>query len=171
MLNNLFRVMLSLTSVCPIFISLAYVEYFRECHFYMALFFIVLFFVIVLLARTIINLSKKKLEIIPISIKKAKSTDKEVISFCASYALPVIFRSNSVSDLQSWLVAASILFFVLLMTNAMPANPVLGVLGYHFYEVDSDAGMGYVLITKKQITHIRQITKVVQIGEYGILEA
>jgi len=122
------------------------------------------------MARYIINFSKKNLEILNVKIKKAKSTDKEVISFCISYALPVIFRSSSASDLNSWLFASFLLFSVLWMTNAMPANPVLGLLGYHFYEVDLDSGVGYVLITKKSITHIKQIERVVQIGDYGILE-
>ncbi|GAN61587.1 hypothetical protein Abci_046_020 [Acetobacter cibinongensis] len=161
--------MLSLTAVCPVFISLAYIEFKNGKHTY-CYFFLFLFFVVVFFAKCVIKKSKEKLEKIPITITKAKTTDKEVISFCISYALPIIFRANSVSNIETWLVASLILFVVLWTTDAMPANPVLGILGYHFYEVDSGSGVGYVLITKKRISNVQQINQVVQIGEYGILE-
>lgn len=170
MLNKTFRIMLSLTAVCPVLLSLAYVEYFRACKTLNSIYFFTSFVFIIFIAKYIIKSSKKHLEPLNIKIKKAKSTDKEVISFCISYALPVIFRSSSASDIYSWLFAALILCFVLWMTSAMPANPVLGLLGFHFYEVDLESGVGYVLITKKNITHIKQIERVVQIGDYGLLE-
>lgn len=169
MLGRIFRVMLSLTAVCPVFISLSYIEYKNEKYIYCVLF-AFLFIMIFSFAKFIINKSKEKLERIPITITKVKTTDKEVISFCISYALPIIFRANSAADVESWVVAAVILFCVLWTTDAMPANPVLGFLGYHFYEVDSGSGVGYVLITKKRISNVQQISQVVQIGEYGILE-
>lgn len=169
MLGRVFRVMLSLTAVCPVFLSLAYIEFENKKYSYLFLF-LFLFFIVVFVAWYIIKKSKEKLEKIPITITKAKTTDKEVISFCISYALPIIFRANSVANIDTWLVAAFILFVVLWTTDAMPANPVLGFLGYHFYEVDSGSGVGYVLITKKRISNVQQINQVVQIGEYGILD-
>jgi len=171
MLSKTFRIMLSLTSVSPIFISLAYVEFFREHHIWKGATFTLTFPGIFCFAKFVVGKAKQSLERLPISIKKAKSTDKEVIGFCASYALPIIFRSESASDIQSWILASAILISVLITTNAMPINPILGLLGYHFYEVDSDSGIGYVLITKKHITNVSQINAVVQISEYGILEA
>lgn len=50
-------------------------------------------------------------------------------------------------------------------------NPVLGLLGFHFYEVETQEGVTYLMLTKRTINNVSSIKSVVQLTEYGILEA
>jgi len=119
----------------------------------------------------IAHMASKTLESMPIVIKKAKSADKEVIGFYVAYVLPLVLRGVSTPDLLTWIFAALMLFLVLWGTHAMQVNPVLGLIGFHFYEIEAEGGIGYLLITRRQISNIMTIKKVVQLSEYGILEA
>ena len=85
-----------------------------------------------------------RLEQLPITIKKAKSADKEVIGFFVAYVLPLLFRGGRSPDLGAWLMSAGMLLFVLWSTHALHVNPVLGLFGFHFYEVDTARGVTYL---------------------------
>ena len=68
------------------------------------------------------------------------------------------------------MVVVLIVFFAVIMTsNAYHTNPLLGFLGYHFYEV-TIANVGYVLISKKNLHNIQGIRQVAQITNYMLLE-
>lgn len=49
--------------------------------------------------------------------------------------------------------------------------PLLGVFGYHFFEVTIEGDITYVLITRQNITDCKAVSQVVQLTEYMILEA
>jgi hypothetical protein len=68
-------------------------------------------------------------------------------------------------------MASLMLLFVLWSTHALQVNPVLGMLGYHFYEVETADGITYLMITKRKISNVLSVGHVVQLSEYGILEA
>ena len=170
MLGKLVRVLLALTAIAPLSISLAYV-FARDKNLQFA---IVAALVCVLFGATaiwVIDRAGQKLERLPVTINKAKSADKEVIGFFVAYALPLLFRSGGIPDLGAWLMAAAILLFVLWSTHAMQVNPVLGVFGFHFYEVESADGITYLLITRRRINSVQSIKSIVQLSEYGVLEA
>lgn len=63
------------------------------------------------------------------------------------------------------------LLFVLWSTHSLQVNPVLGLFGFHFYEVETADGITYLLISKRRINSAMAIKQVVQLSEYGILEA
>lgn len=171
MLGKIIRILLALTAIAPISISLAYIYAQKDQNYQLAI--IAAFFCLLLgsLALWIIDKSQQRLEKIPIVIKKAKSADKEVIGFFVAYALPLVFRGQSSLDLGAWAIAAFMLFFVLWSTHSIQVNPVLGLFGYHFYEVETSDGITYLLISKRRIGNVLTIKNVVQLSEYGILEA
>jgi hypothetical protein len=171
MLGKLIRVLFALTAIAPLSISLAYVYAANQQNFQYA--FIALCFCVLLgaLSLWIIGQAGKRLERLPIAIRKAKSADKEVIGFFVAYALPLIFRGQSAPDAGAWLMAGGLLLFVLWSTHSLQVNPVLGMFGFHFYEVETVDGVTYLLIAKRKISNVLSIARVVQLSEYGILEA
>lgn len=171
MLSRLVRVLLALTAIAPLSISLAF-QFARSKNYLWAGGAFALCLCLGLLARLIISLASSRLEPLSAKILKAKSADKEVIGFFVAYALPMIFRGQSASpDLTAWLFAAGMLLFVLWGTQSTQVNPVLGVLGFHFYEVETDGGITYLMITRRRINNVLTIKKIVQLSEFGILEA
>ncbi|MEM5387888.1 hypothetical protein VSR68_30500 [Paraburkholderia phymatum] len=170
MLNRVVRILLALTAIAPLSISLAFL--FAKAHRYLwALAALAGCLALGGLARWIIAQAGARLEVLPINIVKARSADKEVIGFFIAYALPLILRGQATPDLEAWLFAAGMLLFVLWGTHTLQVNPVLGVMGYHFYEVDTKGGITFLMITRRKITNILSVERVVQLSEYGILEA
>ncbi len=171
MLGRLLRVLLALTAIAPLSISLAYIYAAKDQNYQLAT--IAVFSCVLLGAGSlwIIGQAQKKLECLPVVIKKAKSADKEVIGFFVAYALPLIFRGQSSPDLGAWILAGAMLLFVLLSTHSLQVNPVLGMFGFHFYEVETEDGITYMLITQRKISNVLSIRQIVQLSEYGILES
>ena len=170
MLSKAVRIILALTAIAPLSVSLAY-EFAVGRKFAWAFAAAACCAALGLIALWIIRAASNRLEQLPITIQKAKSADKEVIGFFVAYALPLLFRGQAAPDLAGWLVAGTMLLFVLWSTHALQVNPVLGVLGFHFYEVEAKGGITYLLITRRKINNVLSVARVVQLSEYGILEA
>jgi hypothetical protein len=171
MLGKLVRVLLALTAVAPLSVSLAYVYAAREQNFQLAVIAALLCVLLGAVSIWIIETAGRRLERLPITIKKAKSADKEVIGFFVAYALPLVFRGSGAPDVGAWIVASTMLLFVLWSTHALQVNPVLGLFSFHFYEVETDGGVTYLLITRRSISNVLSVVRVVQLGEYAVLEA
>ena len=171
MFGRFIRLLLALTAIAPLSVSLAYIYAAKDHNYQLAA--IAAFCCLLLgsLALWIIENAQAKLERLPVTIKKAKSADKEVIGFFIAYALPLVFRGQSLPDIGAWALAAGMLFFVLWSTHSLQVNPVLGLFGYHFYEVETADGITYLLISKRRIGNALTIKHVVQLSEYGVLEA
>lgn len=170
MLGRLIRVLLALTAIAPLSISFAYIYAAKEHNYRFAA--IAAFSCVLLGAASlwIIDKAGSRLEQLPIVIQKAKSADKEVIGFFVAYALPLIFKGQSAPDLDAWLMAGGLLLFVLWSTHSMQVNPILGMFGFHFYEVETKDGITFLMITRRRISNVKAVGTVVQISEYGILE-
>ncbi len=170
MLGVIVRIVLALTASAPISISIAYIFAAKEHNYRLAVVAAFACLLLGALALQIIKLAGKKLEILPISIQKVKSADKEVIGFFVAYALPLLFKGQASADIDAWILAIGMLVFVLITTHSLQVNPVLGAFGYHFYEAETKDGITFLLISKRKINNVKSIGKVVQLSEYGVLE-
>ncbi|CAJ0778067.1 hypothetical protein [Ralstonia chuxiongensis] len=160
-----------MTAIAPLSVSLAYIYAAKDFNYQLAA---IAAFSCVLLGAVclwIIDKAQARLERLPVTIEKAKSADKEVIGFFVAYALPLIFRGQASPDLGAWLIAGGMLLFVLWTTHSLQVNPVLGLFGFHFYEVETKEKVTYLLITRRKINNVLAIGRVVQLSEYGILES
>jgi hypothetical protein len=63
-----------------------------------------------------------------------------------------------------------IFFLVVLTSNTYHMNPLVGALGYHFYEV-ATAGVTYVLISKRTLHHVRGRHRAVMVADYMLLDS
>jgi len=89
-----------------------------------------------------------------ITVKEFESNDKEVLAFLLAYLLPFISADNMAFE-GEWLTGAYILLIIFLVVahaGAFHFNPVMGLLGYHFYGVKTEDGGSQLLISKKPIT-------------------
>lgn len=171
MLGRLIRILFALTAIAPLSVSLAYIYAARESNLLYAGFAAAACIALGLLSLWIVNQAQSKLERLPIVIQKAKSADKEVIGFFVAYVLPLVFKGQSAPELGAWLLATAMLTFVLWSTHSLQVNPVLGMLGFHFYEVETRDGITFLMISRRKISNIKTIQHIVQLTEYGILEA
>lgn len=86
-------------------------------------------------------------------IKEFERNDKEVLAFLLAYLLPFISSENMAFE-GEWMTGAyilAIIFLVVSHAGAFHFNPVMGLLGYHFYSVRNAHGVSLLLISKKEL--------------------
>jgi hypothetical protein len=105
------------------------------------------------------------------SPRTIQAADTQIIGFVLTYLLPLAKPEQTPDDVR-------VLAFVLLLlgiafwnSNAYHFNPLLGLLGYHFYEATFENDIKFVLITKKSLYNTRKLSGFVQLTEYVVLEA
>ncbi len=118
-----------------------------------------------------LSASRRGLERLPVKIKSVKTVDKEIVGFLLVYLLPLINQSQNTISLPVLVFVAVIFFFIVYNSHAYHFNPLLGVFGYHFFEVTIEGDITYVLITRQNITDCKAVSQVVQLTEYMILDA
>lgn len=108
----------------------------------------------------------------PLTTTKVRSADKEILSFLIVYLLPLLSQNIITfrGDLFTAVYVIVIIVLCVYHSNAFSFNPILGMAGYHFYEVESESGMSYLLISKQ--VHRRQdnVLSVAQISDYIYLD-
>lgn len=86
-------------------------------------------------------------------IKEFERNDKEVLAFLLAYLLPFVSKEN-MAFTGEWMTGAYILaivFLVIAHAGAFHFNPVMGLLGYHFYAVKDKEGVSSLLISKQEL--------------------
>lgn len=105
------------------------------------------------------------MEKIPIQISSLATADKEVLAFIFAYLLPLIDISHKM------LAFLLVLFtFVAFTTHIYHFNPIFGLFGYHFFEVTTTNGISYVLMSKRQIRNLNQVTEVILVSDYILID-
>jgi hypothetical protein len=110
------------------------------------------------------------LERFPFQPKSVEAADRENIAFMLLYLSPLF--TSQFGQLNTALLIPTILVFALLTATGYNYhfNPLLGLVGWHFYKVSSSEGVTYVLVTKKQLRNTNQISQVGQLTEYILID-
>lgn len=102
-------------------------------------------------------------------IKEFERNDKEVLAFLVTYLLPFL-STEKMGFAGDWLTGAyvlAIIFLVITHAGAFHFNPVMGLLGYHFYAVKNGDGVSHLLISKNELSRPKQDVPTVRLA-HGI---
>lgn len=102
-------------------------------------------------------------------IKEFEQNDKEVLAFLLAYLLPFVSQEN-MAFTGEWLTGAyvlGIIFLVIAHAGAFHFNPVMGLLGYHFYGVKNAEGVSRLLISKNELKRPGMVLRTVRLA-HGI---
>lgn len=86
-------------------------------------------------------------------IGEFENKDKEAVTFLVTYLLPFL-SSKSMAFEGEWLTGAyilAIIFLVIGHAGVLHFNPVMGLLGYHFYGVKNSEGISELLVSKSEL--------------------
>ncbi|TCD46823.1 hypothetical protein [Chlorobium sp. N1] len=101
-----------------------------------------------------------------ISIVEFERNDKDVLAFLLAYLLP--FLSSKSMDFQGqWLTGAYILLIIFLVvshTGAFHFNPVMALVGYHFYGIRTKDGVSQLLICRGTLKRLNQEVSTVRLA-------
>mgnify|MGYP001357920018 FL=1 len=165
MFSKIIQLILVSTSMSPILLTFWFKDFSRDWDIIEGWYFLAISIFLLFVLFTTLKTAKNKLEVLPVKISEISNADNESIVFIFTYLIPLLDISTSM------IIFLVILFFIILLnTNIYHFNPVLGILGYHQYEIKLKEGTSFILITKKALVTSSQIKFVVQLTNYILLE-
>lgn len=169
MLSKLAKLLLTSTAIAPVLFTYAYVAFTsgaKKQAIWLALLGAALFFLCVVL----LAYCSRTLEQIDFKMTTAEVADRENIGFLLLYLLPLFTSSFSSLNWNVWVPAVVVFGGVVATGYSYHFNPLLGLLGWHFYKVGTVEGITYVLITKKQLRRAAGSIRVGQLTEYIVID-
>lgn len=124
------------------------------------------------LCLLLLGFCKSQISVETLQVTKVKSVDKQALAFLIIYLMPLFAGASIDFEAQPWTAGYVILIIgvVVYHSNAFAFNPVLALLWYHFYEVETAEGMTYLLVTRKILRQQKNSLKVVEIADYVYID-
>lgn len=169
MFNVLARLLLTSTALAPIGITYAWVAYTQS----MFIPSITLFLISLLLFASciaLINNARRNLSSSPFKAVSVEAADHENTAFLLLYVMPLFTTQFNSLDWKFWIPTVIIFGLITATGYNYHFNPMLGLLGWHFYKVQTPEGIMYVLITKKHLRNTSGTLSVGRLTEYILLD-
>lgn len=169
MFSRLAKTLLITSAVAPIGLVYAWVA-FNEGRTYWAVGLVVACVILVGCCLWVFTSARRMLERFPFKPQSVEAADRENIAFMLLYLSPLF--TAQFGQLNMTLLIPTIFIFTLLTATGYSYhfNPLLGLIGWHFYKVTSAEGVTYVMITRKQLRNTNQISQVGQLTEYILID-
>jgi hypothetical protein len=169
MLSKFAKLLLTSTAIAPVLLTYAWVAFMAD----EARLGLILLAVCIALTAACLRLlryAKEHLERMNFSATTVEAADRENIAFLLLYLLPLFTVDFATLNWQVWVPAIFIFGAVVATGYSYHFNPLLGLLGWHFYKVGTREGVAYVLITKKQLWNATGTVEVGQLTEYIVMD-
>jgi hypothetical protein len=169
MLSRFAKLMLTGTSLAPIALVYAWVLY-SDGKGKTALGLVGLAVALVAVMIALLAYCRNHLERSKFKVTSIEAADREYITFILLYLSPLF--TAQFGDLNWHILVPTMIVFVLVISTGYGYhfNPLLGILGWHFYKVGTEEGVTYVLITKKELRSAKQCLTVGQLTEYIVID-
>lgn len=169
MLSSLAKLMLAATSLAPVALVYAWVLY-SDGRTRAALGLVGGAVALIVIMVGLLRHCREHLERSKFKVTSIEAADREYITFILLYLSPLF--TAQFGDLNWHVLVPTMVIFVLVISTGYGYhfNPLLGLLGWHFYKVGTDEGVAYVLITKKELRSAKQCLTVGQLTEYIVID-
>ena len=166
------RFLFSLTTLAPLYLSLPFIFVSPESRHTYFLITSLLYILVAFIALGIIQLCRKKLELIPVPIKTAERLDFNYgwLYFLA-YVLPFSFNLSHTFTAIT-IQTIMVIMLVIFGTAGFSVNPILRLFGYHLFHitlVHEKPAIVILMSRKKSIDPTKSLT-IVQINYNLFLE-
>jgi hypothetical protein len=127
---------------------------------------------LVTICLLMLRLISEKGEVEMKQVKAIKNSDQEVVAFLLTYLLPLFSKSmlSFSGDALTSIVVFTIIFVAVVNSNSYHFNPLLGLFGYHFFEITTDQEMTFILISRRNIRKAKLNLKTIEVTDYIYLE-
>lgn len=103
-------------------------------------------------------------------IEEVSGKDSDILSFLVAYLLPVVLAEKVEVNLLAFATFLAVMGLVLFRSDIFHVNPLMGMLGYHFYQVKSQGKVSYLLITRRKEPLVPASLRYVRLSRSLILE-
>ncbi|GLS37828.1 hypothetical protein GCM10010869_34220 [Mesorhizobium tianshanense] len=169
MLNWLAKLLLTSTAIAPVLLTYAWVAY-QAGESSQALALLVTCLILIAICIGMLRYANRHLERVAFSAITVEAADRENMGFLLLYLLPLFTAQFTALNWQVWVPAIAIFAAVVATGYSYHFNPLLGLMGWHFYKVSTKEGVTYVLITKKQLRNATETIEVGQLTEYIVID-
>lgn len=169
MLSVFARLVLTATSIAPVGLTYAWVSL-MQGEPRIALYAAATSAVAVFMCQVILRIARSRLEALPFACKEIEAADSENLGFMVLYLLPLFTDKIATLNWEIWIPTIVIFGGIIGLGYGYHFNPLLGLLGWHFYKVTSENGVKYVVITKKYIRSAAERLTVGQLTEYILID-
>jgi MFS family permease len=153
MLNSFARFLLMATSLSPVLGAVAVNQFALDEPWTRWGGWLVAAVLLVFLCWALLRYTAKNAQQHLFHIKEFERNDAEVLAFLLAYLLPFV-SSKDMAFTGEWLTGAyifGVIFLVFAHAGAFHFNPVMGLLGYHFYSVKNGDGVSNLVISKAEL--------------------
>jgi len=168
-MRNWLKTLLFMSAFSPVMLTLAYVRFDQHGWQQDVAELLVIGSIGSILPILIIKMLSRSSESIAFDAKKVESNDFMLLMFVGSYLIPIIARASEL-QFDMIVILTSILVLILWLISSMPSHPLLRLLHFRFYKVESSTGVVYVLISKRDIRDAKSVKFVKKISENMLME-
>lgn len=153
MLNRFAKFLLISTALSPILGAVAVNQYSYGKPMVVWAPWIVVAGLLVVICWGLLRYSSRNAQAHQLKLVKFEANDKDVLAFLLAYLLPFVSGKDVLVEMH-WEVCAYVLVLILLVfthARAYHFNPVMGLLGYHFYSLKDGDEAAVLLISRAEL--------------------
>lgn len=169
MFSALIKILLILTAMVPICLIYAYVA-FTEGYLWVPTSLVIAAVVLTGVCYRALTNWTKRLETFPFEFSSVEPADQENLSLLLLYLSPLFVGKIADVNYNLLVPALSVYAFVMATSYTYHFNPMISLMGWHFFKVESKEGVSYVLLTTKKIRNVDRIAKVGQLTGYMLID-
>jgi hypothetical protein len=163
------KVLLQASAMAPIFAAYCIVAFFQKEETVM---FIASSAMVVSVVATIafLVIPSRKSGSSDFKIEGVETADHEASVLLLAFILPLLTDTIKTMNWAALIPCGALLFGLACLSNGFNMNPMLGLLGYHFYRVETPEKVTRLLISRDTLQNIKKVSKVVELTEYMLLD-
>ena len=169
MLSSVAKLLLSLTAMSPVAVTWAIADYSKQGYNHRQLVALCIAAFLGLACMALLSIASRRLTKITFVVEELKAVDNEVVAYIVTYLFPLVTPNTDISLLAQAFVLL-LLALILSTSNAFTFNPLLSLIGYHFYEAKCNSGVSYLLLSKNNITSVKAIKEVGRLSKHLMLD-
>lgn len=169
MLAKIWKLLYDISLLSPICAILFIISILKMYDYTWSIIYFIITILSALFAYVLIYLANRFLPPIPVKIS-AISPNDTFYGYLFTYGIPLIVLVFNLDNIVSLVIIVFVIVTLFLSNSSIP-NPILRLLGFHFYTVDLNNGLsGYTLITKQQLINLSQVKTVFEASEFLLLD-
>lgn len=169
MLSRLARLTLTATAIAPVLLTYAWVAL-QSGNRRMAAGLAVVCVALTVICWLLLRYARRNLERMSFKPIKIEAADRENMAFLILYLLPLFTARFKDLQWDIWVPVILVFGTVVATGYNYHFNPLLGLMGWHFYKAETEEGLTYVLITRMQLRKAKESVEVGQLTEYIVLD-
>lgn len=169
MFSSFTKLLLVLTALSPIALVYGWVTI-SEGFYWASLFLLSTCAVLTISTLVVLRYSYKHLERFDFKFTAVEPVDQENVTFLLFYLSPLFVDKLGSLNFNVLVPALAVYAMLTATSYSYHFNPLLALMGWHFFKVTTPEGVTYILLTTKKIKNVDSISEVGQLTDYMLID-